>query len=352
MPFVRPTRQELLEQARGELATRLGLDALLPRGVLAAHAAVVAGMAHLLHGHLLYLTRQVLPDTADAEHLERWSSLFGVYRIAAQKAAGTTRFTGTESTTIPAATRLRRSSDGAEYETDAEASIVGGVADVAITATVGGADTDAATGTELVLVQPIAGIDGTTVVQTPGLSGGADTETDKALLARLLARVQSTPQGGAAADYILWALEASSEVTRAWAIPLHLGDGTVGVTFAVDDDPSGPVPDSAQVQTVQDYIDSLRPATADVTVFAFGESQIDPDITLTPDTTEVRAAVQANLEDMLKAKAEPGKTITIGEIREAISTAPGETSHVLNSPTVDVTALAGEVVTLGTITWS
>lgn len=351
MPFVRPTRQDLIDQASGELATRLGLDAVLPRGMLAAHAAVIAGQAHLLHGHLVYVTRQIIPDTADSEHLARWASVYGIFRKAASKATGTTRFTGTESTVIPPGTKIRRASNQTEYSTDAEATITGGLADVAITATIGGEATDAATGSILTLVSPIAGIDGSTTVQTPGLSGGADTENDKALRARLLERIQSTPQGGAEADYVTWALAASAEVTRAWAIALHLGDGTVGVTFAVDGDVDGPVPDAGQVATVQAYIDPRRPATADVTVFAFGESKIDPSITLTPDTTEVRLAVKNNLEDMLKAAAAPGVTITIGQIREAISTAPGETSHVLDLPTSDVTALAGEIVTLGTIIW-
>lgn len=351
MPFVRPTRQRLLDQTSGELATRLGLDAVLPRGMLAAHAAVVAGQAHMLHGHLVYLTRQVVPDTADSAHLERFASRYGIFRKAASKAKGTTRFTGTESTAIPAATRVRRT-DASEYETDAAATIVGGLADVAITARIGGETTDAAAGTLLTLVSPIAGIDGSTTVQAPGLSGGSDAETDKALLARLLARIQSAPQGGALADYVTWALAASTEVTRAWSIALHLGDGTVGVTFAVDNDVGGPVPDAAQLATVAAYIAPRRPATADVTVFAFGEKKIDPTIVLVPDTTPVRAAVQTNLEDMLKAAAAPGKTITVGQIREAISTAPGETSHALTLPVADVTALAGEIVTLGTITWA
>lgn len=352
MPFVRPTRQELVAQTSGELATRLGLDALLPRGPLAAHAFIVAGMAHMAHGHLVWITRQIIPDTADSEHLERWASVFGIFRQAASKATGTVRFTGTDATTVPAGTLIRRVADGSEYATDAAGTIAAGIADVLVTATIGGETTDADTGTALVLVSPISRIDAQATVQAPGLSGGADTETDARLLERLLVRIRSTPQGGAAADYVTWALASSAEVTRAWALPLHNGDGTVGVTFAVDDDAGGPIPDAGQIADVQAFIDGLRPATADVDVFAFGAVPIDPNILLAPDTPDIRLSVEANLEDMLLAEAAPGKTITLGKIREAISTADGEVEHTLPSPAADVEALAGEIVTLGTPTWT
>ena len=42
----------------------------------------------------------------------------------------------------------------------------------------------------------------------------------------------------------------------------------------------------------------------------------------------------------------------MSHIREAISTAAGETDHVLTSPTADVVESATEIATLGTVTFT
>jgi uncharacterized phage protein gp47/JayE len=66
----------------------------------------------------------------------------------------------------------------------------------------------------------------------------------------------------------------------------------------------------------------------------------------------VQAAVAAELADLLRREAEPGGTILVSHLREAISIAVGETNHVLSSPAADVTHATGQIATLGTITWS
>lgn len=350
MPYIRPPRQDLIAQASGELATRLGLDALLPQSILDIHAKVAAGQAHLIHGHLAWIARQIIATTADGPELAERASLYGVFRKAAARATGTTRFGGIESSIIPRGTVLRRV-DGTDYTTDAAGTITTGSADVAITAAIGGLSSNAAAATDLSLVSPIVGVNAVSVVLSPGLSGGDDAEDDADLLARLLQEIRNTPQGGASPDYVSWALAAATFVTRAFTIPLHFGVGTVGVTF-LEDDSVPIIPSAGDVQTVQDFIDTLRPVTAILTVFAPTEKTIDPTIALTPDTTDVRLAVSANLVDMLLATAAPGRTITISKIREAISTAAGEEEHALTLPVADVVAAAGEIVTLGTITWA
>ena len=103
---------------------------------------------------------------------------------------------------------------------------------------------------------------------------------------------------------------------------------------------------------VQDYIDERRPVTAQVTVLAPVAVPLALTIALTPDTTAVRAAVTAELQDLLRRDAKPGGTILISRIREAISVSAGEQNHVLTVPSVDVTHAAGEMPTLGTITWA
>ncbi len=349
MPFTRPSLLELIERVDAELATRLGLGALLRRSVLGAVARVVAGASHQLHGHLDWISDQVFPDTADAEHLERWASIWGVPRKPATHAEGSIVVSGLADTVVPAGARWIRPT-GEEYASTAEVILVSGSGVVPIEALEPGAAGNAAEGSVLTVQGVVPGLVASATVAVGGLSGGADAETDAALRERILARIQEPPMGGAAHDYVAWAL-AVPGVTRAWVQPLWEGPGTVRVIVVTDDADDGPSPSSSKLLEVAAYIEERRPVTASVTVAAPQLVPLGLTLTITPDTSDVRAAVEASIEDLLRREAEPGGTLLISHIREAISTAPGEQDHVLTFPTVDVPTFFSELLVPGTITW-
>lgn len=350
MPFARPSLTQLIQRTAADVAARLGLGALLRRGPLEVLARVQAGQAHMLHGHLDFLAEQLMPDTADAEHLERWAAIEGILRKAATYAAGNVTMIGTDGTKIPVGTLLRRA-DGAEFASTIEKIVASGTASVPVLAVLAGEAGNSATGLALALASPIAGLNSQGTVASPGLLGGADREDDDDLRARLLQKKRFPPQGGAKQDYEKWALEVTG-ITRAWALPNHLGVGTVGVTFVLDDQAGSILPDGAKVAEVAAYIEARRPVTAkQVSVFAPALSPIDLTIALTPNTAEVKAKVAAALADLITSETTPGGTILVSHLREAISTAEGETDHVLVTPTSNQTAPAGTIHTLGTITW-
>jgi len=349
MPFSRPDLPTLINRAEADIETRLpGADARLRRSNLNVLARVHSGAAHGLYGYLEWIARQVIIDTADGDMLERHASIWGVERKAASPAVGNVTVTGTHGAIVPADSTLARS-DGVQYTTDVEVTISGGTATIAVTAVDGGQAGNASAASSLSFDTPIAGVSATATVAVGGLTGGADIEADDDLRARLLARIQQPPHGGASYDYIAWALEVPG-VTRAWVYPAELGLGTVTVRFVRDDDAS-PIPDAGEVTAVQDYIDSVRPVTADVTVVAPIAVPLNFSIDLTPDTAAIRAAVEAELRDLLLRESEPGATILLSHIREAISLASGENDHVLAAPTANVTHAVGEMATFGTITW-
>lgn len=349
MSFARPDLQTLIDRAAGDIETRLpGADARLRRSNLNVLARVHAGGVHGLYGYLDWLARQILVDLAEAEILERHASIWGIARVPAAFAVGQATATGTNGTVVPAGTIFRRA-DGAEYATDAEATIAGGSATLTLVAVEAGQAGNAAANTTLNIVTPIAGLNAAAAVMAGGLASGADIEEDDSLRARVLARIQQPPHGGARHDYVAWAKEVPG-VTRAWCYPLELGVGTVTVRFVRDDDASI-IPDPAEVATVQAYIDARRPVTANLTVVAPVAVPIAFQITLTPNSAGVQAAVEAELRDLLLREAEPGSTILISHIREAISLAAGETDHVLVAPAADVTHTIGEMATFGSITW-
>jgi uncharacterized phage protein gp47/JayE len=96
------------------------------------------------------------------------------------------------------------------------------------------------------------------------------------------------------------------------------------------------------VQRVQTHIDPLKPATAkEFLAFAPEPLSLQITLTITPDTTAVRAAVEAEIRDLIAREAEPGITIYRSHIDEAVSLARGETDHVLIAPAADVEVPAG-----------
>lgn len=350
MAFQRPTLAQLVERIQQDCVSRLALvGGVLRRSVVAVLSRVFAGAVHELHGFLEFLSRQVFPDTSELEFLERQGALYGITRKAATFAEGNVTFTGSNGTLIPSATLLQRS-DGLRYATQADATIAAGTATAAVEAETAGEDSNADAGVSLSLVSPIIGVGSTATVAAGGLTLGSDQESDDDLRTRVLERLQFAPHGGAAKDYVAWAKEVAG-VTRAWVYAGELGAGTVTVRFVRDDDASI-IPDAGEVEAVQDYIEERRPVTAQVTVVAPTAVPLDFEIEITPDTTATRAAVEAELRDLLaRDEIQPGGTILLSQIITSIGIADGVTDFVLNDPPANVTHTTGQMPTMGTITW-
>jgi uncharacterized phage protein gp47/JayE len=354
MPFDRPTLTALITRVRGDFRGRLGIaGALVRRAMADVLANVWAGAVHMLNGHLSWLALQLFADTAEREYLLRYAANYGITPIPATFASGTVGATGTDTSVIPVDTVLVRD-DGVTYVVTVEATITGGVASVSIEAVEAGADGNLDTGETLTFESPIAGVDSDTTVESPGIAGGVDEEDTEGTRARLLLRLREPPTGGSDQDYEGWALEVAG-VTRAWVYPHESGLGTVTVRFVRDDE--DPIfPDAGEVTAVQDYLDSQRPVTAEVTAAAPTQLDVDFTIELTPDTSTVRDAVEAELVDLLFRVAEPGDvdgrgTVKLSQIQVAIGVATGVEDFIVTVPAADVVPDIGELAVLGTITW-
>lgn len=348
--FTRPTLETLIKRNQADIESTLpGADAKLRRSNLGLIAKIISACTHGLYGYLAFIAEQILPDTAITQYLDRHASLWlSVPRKPASYATGQVIFTGAEGVVIEADTVLIRA-DGIEYTTLADVTISAGQAIASVESLTAGQITNSAASTSLSLASPIAGINASVTVNSAAISGGADQEQDDALRARVKSRIQSPPHGGALHDYKAWALEVAG-VTRAWVYPNELGLGTVVVRFVRDNDASL-IPDSGEVATVQAYIEPLRPVTAQLTVVAPVPVAIDFSIALTPATLAAKAAVEAELKDLLLREAEPGGTILISHIREAISIAAGETNYNMTTPSADITRTTGQISVMGAITW-
>jgi uncharacterized phage protein gp47/JayE len=355
VPFDRPTLAELVTRVRGDIRGRLGITGQLVRRATAnVLAAVWAGAVHMLHGHLEWLTEQLFADTAIREFLLRMAAMFGITPTSATFASGVVTATGTDTTVIPVDTVLVRD-DGATYVVTAEATITAGEAAVSVEAVEAGDDGNLDAGEELSFESPIAGVDSTATVDEDGITGGVDEETTEATRARFLLHLRRPPTGGSEQDYEAWAL-AVAGVTRAWVYENEDGLGTVTVRFVMDE-LEDIFPDAAAVTLVQTALDERRPVAVEVTAAAPDPLEVDFTIAPTPDTSAVRAAIEAELVDLLARMAEPGDgagrgNVLLSQIRTAIGIAEGVTDYTLTVPSADVEPAVGELAVLGTVTWA
>lgn len=350
MPFPRPTLGALIRDGEASFAARLpGADLALRRSNLKVTARVFGGLLHQQYGYLDWQFRQLIPDTAEDEYLDRWARIFNIERKGATLAGGSATFSGTIGTTIPAGTALTRP-DRILFQTTADLTLAGATGSVGITAIAGGTDGNLPRGTILALVTAMYGVIGVATIDAGGTTGGTEAELDPALRARVLARIRQPPQGGAAADYVDWAL-AVPGVTRAWSLPRNRGAGTVDLTFVMDDR-DNIIPTPTDVAAVQAVINAKRPVTADSIVFAPTAVSVPISIAnLSPDTTAVRAAALAELQALFRRDAAPAATLYRSRIWEAVSIASGEQHHTLVIPAADTPFAAGEMPVLGAVTF-
>jgi len=355
MPFSRPTLETLRTRIKTDLMNRLpGTDALLRKNNLSVIGDVEAGATHLLYGRLDYSFNQLFPDTAESEYLVRWASIWGVQRIEASYAFGQVQWEANTATSIATGSLVQRA-DGVQF-TVLQGATEDGTNHITVNvqAVNPGDLANCVTGVQMTLVNTVAGVAPLGYVIDPGIDGGAPTETDEQLLARLLFRLQVPPQGGSADDYIAWAMEVPG-VTRAWCYGLELGPGTVVVRFMMDDvraDQQG-IPQPGDVQLVAEYIDPLRPVTAVVTVEAPVPTPLNVTINvLSADTPEIRTAIQNELTDMLRRQAVPGGWIYVSQITSAIQAVPGVVYFNVAAPTQPQQAPPpGGIFVMGNITW-
>lgn len=350
--YPRPTLPELVRRISADLRAYTGRDAYARNTILWVLARAIAGVVWLLWGFVAWIYRQILPDRSDETVLYRQGALYRLTRLQPTQAAIVVVFEAEAGSEIPDGTTIQ-SDSGVEYLTVGLAEEDGGEVEVQALAVEYGAAPTVDVGATMTLASPIAGVtsDGTVTESTPGM----DAEAVEAYRRRLLARIGDPPQGGSLADYRLWC--AAWGAARAWPVANGLGLGTVLIRFTVSGSGAEQIPSGPEVASLQAYIVERAPVTAAITVAAPTALEVPLTVQVVPDTSAVRAAVSAELGAMFDREAVPGGTVANSVIREAISRAAGESRHTLlavngGAGTDDVTAAAGELAVLGTITWA
>lgn len=337
MAFNRPTLIELIQRIENDVQNKIvGSGAPLRRSIVKILSRAMAGVVHTLHGFLDWTSRQLFVTTAEDEQLDRHGLIWGIDRKPATFATGIVQFTGTDGNNVPVGTKIQNDA-GIEYETTEIGTITLGVADVPVQAILAGTDANTDTGVILNLLNAVPFIDSEATVLEPGILGGSFVESDEEYRERILFRIQSPPQGGAANDYIIWATDAQN-VTDAWVFPTHFGAGTVLVTVAnYNNEP----PIVADLTEVEEIIEVNRPVTADVTVLSVIESLVNLTISLTPNTQAIRDNVTAEIKELFKRRGVPGGTVSANNIGESIGTSAGVDDYTLDEIIQDGNVVSG-----------
>lgn len=362
MPYETESLAELNRRLSAELPLS-GSGQVLRRNLYTPFARALAGAVHGIHGHIDWRVRQMFPQTCDDDILETLHAplWLGEGRLPAVAASGKGTVKGNAGAMVPQGTLLNRS-DGAVFVVKTGVTIPdAGKISVDLVADTAGAAGNTAVGEKLTIANTISGVEST--VETDGISGGSDIESIESLRERIIESRINGKDVGRTTDWARWAREVPG-VTRAWAVPLLSGIGTVTVYFMRDGD-SDPFPNEEEQRKVQIHLEKTGLPFGEIIATAPKKRVLDMQIQIKPDSLENRHSVEAKLKALISRHSAPvqydidgyvptpvtGITIPLTHFSEAISTAPGEYDHVLQSPISDVSCNVGELLELGKITW-
>lgn len=291
------------------------------------HASRLASVAVGQYAHQAWITRQIFPDTADSEYLERHANLRGLRRRNPTGSAGYATGSGALSgAVIDVGLQIKQDE---RFFVTTEQTIVqpDGHYRVAVKAVDKGLNTNVSDGQAQFMAAPV-GVPSDCVVNA---EGGTDAENDASLLKRLLRIIRHPPAGGNIHDYKDWA-EQVDGVESAYIYPLRRGLGTVDVVITTE----GGLTSDEIVKNTQTYIDKMRPVTAK-SVLVMKPSIISVPVVVGVrlsgiDIIEAKQRIRESLTSYFAGLA-PGEELVLSKIEAVISNINGIADRRITSPT-------------------
>ena len=340
-------KAEILEILKGTVETREGSYA----------NTLVSPVAYQLYKIYQLMPRILLmafPDETAGAYIDRRCADFGIVRIMGTRAHVTVRFTASTATASPAVPSgtVAVTEDALRFVTQADAVFAGGRAEVLALAEDIGRKYNVEAGAITGLSVNVGGL--SSVTNPEAAEGGSDDETDGSLLERYHGHLRRPVSSGNANHYIAWAREVAG-VGNAAAVPIWNGPGTVKVIVA---GPEKEPVDETVVAACAQHIEQERPIGADVTVVSARVKAVDTaaEVTLIPGHTasevseQFRNALRALLADMPFGQA---NLLRYSRALALLLDCAGvEEYHAftLNGEAANVSALAEETLTVGTVT--
>ncbi len=204
------------------------------------------------------------------------------------------------------------------------------------------------------ILEPIDFVNGVTATLSEIITSGEDTETDDNLRLRFYNKVRTPGTSGNADHYKQWALEVSG-CGDAKVFPLANGHGTVKI-LVVDENMEI---DTNLPATVAQYVETVRPIGATVTVESPGSKAINITANIRLDGSEILANVKeaftTTVTSYLKETVFDIYSVSyakIGSILLSTSGVQDYDSLLVNAGTANITIADSEMAMIGTITLS
>lgn len=352
MSFNRPSFSEISERVLNDCLSRFQPLAGAPRyNLLTVLSEVSAGNYHLLYGDLHFLSKQIFPDTAEAEFLRaHWSD-----RVTPQyalQARGMVKFKGNSGVPIPSGLVVSHSNGQGYYlETAITVETNGEVLGPVVALNPG-------SGSNLLAQSPLkvssylpSGVDSACSVGPFGISGGVDAESDAAYLLRVLSYMRTGVRYGKPGDFVAWAMDSSTEVSRAWEIKNYSIFGALLIVVIGGNQASG-VLEVGNLDLVRAYLHEKAPPVL-FAVTTPASKPINPRIHLLPqqDSVANRELVRANLNSYLDTFARPQGSLSSSSLLSAFVDGSTITSAHVQLTVDPFVTTALEYPILGDIQW-
>lgn len=319
---------------------------------------VLKGIAQALRAAYLrleFIHAQAFVQTAEGEYLDfHGVQAGGLSREPATFAQGYVNATTVLGSVILDGTVLARS-DGQLYVVVGTTTAHTTTTRLYVRASLAGELGNTDNGAELTPTIPVTGYSAF-LVDTDGLIGGTEDESDESFRQRILFHKQNPPHGGTPAEYIEWC-QTKAGVTRVFVERATPAAGSVTVYFMMDGIGTG-VPTDTDVGDLLAILTSLAPADAEVLVKKpILQSQNVTVSGLLPNTAEMQEAVTEEIKAMFLRRSQPATVIgsfTFAKqwIDQAVASAPKYKSASVTVPSADVVvSVADHLLTLGTVTF-
>lgn len=322
------------------------LDATAPATLESALAILSALSSYETYLFLRDQLLELMVTTAtEGGLLSQHGKMWGVPRIGATAAVGNfiVSASGGGAVSIPVGSLI--TVDGSvQFVAVAAVGIPSGAsATLSVKATELGVIGNLPANTSATFVSPIAGVS-SVVSDQNGIAGGAPIEDVETWRARIIAAIRAPIGGGTKADYVRWVTEAGAAYNN--VVPGWLGSGTVGIVIAM----SGPQsPTDAQIQSIQQYVDSVRPLRGNAYVVPAKVVTRDLVVKLSPDTVSARQKITDQLTTYYPSKG-IGGALYREEIERIITTINGSSNDLI-MPNTDEVLPNNEIAVLGSIDW-
>lgn len=334
---------ELLEPMSGQIQTREGSFAAELTGPVAVEL-------HKVYRAIAAIIPAIYVDEGSGGFIDLAAGRYGITRKAGAKATASIRFEGAAGAVIPSGTAFLTSA-GLEFDLDEDVILAAnGLGEGTVTAIEVGERYNVPEGAMTQMLVNRTGLEHWT---SGAAQGGAEAETDQALVRRLYDHWRNPSTSGNVHHYEQWALSCDG-VGAAKVLPLWAGPGTVKVILASPD--REPV-DGAVVSAAAEYIETMRPIGAAVTVESAKGLTVNVSASVVTDGSTTLASVKAVfidlLEEYLRAVAFSGGAVVYNRVTALLLSVPGVSDYSspkLNGAASNVALAVDQVPVLGTVT--